>query len=486
MSIGAFSIITLIGILVLILMLVKLKWHPVLSIFIVAVALSLAYGNSVLETFSIVNEGIGGTFGEIFITILFGAMIAMGIMDTGAVTSIANFFIRLLKGKNLEWATSLTAFIMSIPVFGDITVVLVAPIAAVLAKRSNTSMSRMGFMGMAACSMTHGVVPPTPGILAVTLMLGADLGAMILTGTIVCFLALVVIFFLFRNWADKTYIPPKEEFTVGIEPAPEDATVEAMYIKDESQISAFAAFLPLLLPVIFLSSGAVAMIIFPEGSAALNFFNIISDRVIAMGSGVVCAALLGLKNPKSVIRNALKKSGQLSETASKEEIDAMVSNTSYSSIIFQNWVARSCQVALIPLLVTAVGGALAGIIKSAAAVETLGNAIADTGLPPILIPFLISSVIYTACGSQTTAGITSAGIMIPMIPALGISPLACALAIGCGTMVFCHANDSGFWYNAQFYGLDTKQMFKFGTWPSAVAGVVAFVLTALLSTIGII
>ena len=95
----------------------------------------------------------------------------------------------------------------------------------------------------------------------------------------------------------------------------------------------------------------------------------------------------------------LRKSGQLSETASKEEIDAMVSNTSYSSIIFQNWVARSCQVALIPLLVTAVGGALAGIIKSAAAVETLGNAIADTGLPPILIPFLISSVIYTACGS---------------------------------------------------------------------------------------
>ena len=370
-------------------------------------------------------------------------MIAMGIMDTGAVTSIANFFIRLLKGKNLEWATSLTAFIMSIPVFGDITVVLVAPIAAVLAKRSNTSMSRMGFMGMAACSMTHGVVPPTPGILAVTLMLGADLGAMILTGSIVCFLALAVIFFLFRNWADKTYIPPKEEFTVGIEPAPEDATVEAMYIKDESQISAFAAFLPLLLPVIFLSSGAVAKIIFPEGSAALNFFNIISDRVIAMGSGVVCAALLGLKNPKSVIRNALKKSGQLSETASKEEIDAMVSNTSYSSIIFQNWVARSCS-----SLDSAVGNGSWRCIgwnyQVSCSSRDSGQCNCRYRFAAHPYPVLNSSVIYTACGSETTAGITSAGIMIPMIPALGISPLACALAIDADNGIL-PCNDSGFW-----------------------------------------
>lgn len=486
MSIGTFSVITLLGILVLILLLVKFKWHPVLSIFIVAVGLSLAYGNSALDTFSIVNEAIGGTFGEIFITVLFGAMIAMGIMDTGAVTSIANFFIRVLKGKNMEWATSLTAYIMSIPVFGDITVVLVAPIAAVLGKRSNTSISRMGMMGMAACSMTHGVVPPTPGILAVTLMLGADLGAMILVGSIVCFTALVAIYFLFRKWADKTFIPAKEEFVVGIEPAPAGATVGEMYIKDESGVNAFAAFLPLLLPVLLLSSGTIAKVIFTEGSAVLHFFNIISDRIIAMGSGVVCAALIGLKNRKLVIRNALMKSGQLSTAATKAETDALVSSTSYASVIFQNWVGRACQVALIPLLVTACGGALAGIIKSAAAVETLGEAIMSTGLPTILIPFIISSVIYTACGSQTTAGITTAGIMIPMMPVLGISPLACALAIGCGTLVFCHANDSGFWYNAQFYGLDTKQMFTFGTWPSAVAGVIAFGITVLLSVVGIV
>ena len=270
-------------------------------------ALSLAYGNSVLETFSIVNEGIGGTFGEIFITILFGAMIAMGIMDTGAVTSIANFFIRLLKGKNLEWATSLTAFIMSIPVFGDITVVLVRSYSGSVSKTVKYKYVSHGIYGHGGMFDDAWRSSANTWYISRYLNAGCRSWSNDSYWLDSLLLALAVIFFLFRNWADKTYIPPKEEFTVGIEPAPEDATVEAMYIKDESQISAFAAFLPLLLPVIFLSSGAVAKIIFPEGSAALNFFNIISDRVIAMGSGVVCAALLGLKNPKSVIRNALKK-----------------------------------------------------------------------------------------------------------------------------------------------------------------------------------
>lgn len=113
-------------------------------------------------------------------TIIFGSIIAQGIRDTSGVKSMVNFFINVFHGKCLELATALSAFIMSIPVFGDITQVLLSPVAALLAKRKKISMSVMGGYTLLCSSLTHSIVPPTPGILAVAVLLEADLGFVIL------------------------------------------------------------------------------------------------------------------------------------------------------------------------------------------------------------------------------------------------------------------------------------------------------------------
>ena len=132
MSAGMFLVVLVLAVLALVVLIVKLKMNPVLALFTVALVTGIVLGYGVIGTVDYISGGFGDTLGSVGITIILGAIISMAIEDTGAAKSIANFFIKLFRGKNMELAPSLTAFIMSIPVFGDITMVLTAPIASML------------------------------------------------------------------------------------------------------------------------------------------------------------------------------------------------------------------------------------------------------------------------------------------------------------------------------------------------------------------
>lgn len=92
----------------------------------------------------------------------------------------------------------------------------------------------------------------------------------------------------------------------------------------------------------------------------------------------------------------------------------------------------------------------------------------------------------TAVGSMTTAGMTAAGIVLPMLPSLGISPLAAVLAIGAGTLMVDHVNNSGFWVMGQFFHLDTKQSLKYVTFPSVVASIICIIFIAIINMVGVL
>ena len=187
MSAGIFILILVVAIAALVLMIVKAKMHPVLALFIAALGTGIALGYGVTGSVDYISNGFGGTLGSVGITNILGAIISMAIEDTGAAKVIANFFIKLFRGKRMELAPALTAFIMSIPVFGDITMVLTAPIASMLSKRKHISMSTMASFTGLGLFLTHGLVPPTPGILAIALMFGSDLGMTIVWGLVISF-----------------------------------------------------------------------------------------------------------------------------------------------------------------------------------------------------------------------------------------------------------------------------------------------------------
>lgn len=476
MSPTTFIIMLVIAILILTILTLKFKMHPVMTLFITAVFIGLTSGKTLVDTFASIKTYFGSTLGSIGVMIIFGAIIASGISDTGAATSIVNFFIRLFRGKRLELAPALTGFIMSIPVFGDIAIILNAPISAILAKRKKMSMTQVAPFVNLGLTLTHGLVPPTPGILAVAVMLQADIGTLILWGLVCSIVSFAVCYFVLTPiYAKGEFVEPLAEYTEGIEAVAEDASVDKLLIVEDNIPSSFLSFVPLLLPAVMIAVGSIGKLLVEQDSFAYSVFNTLGDTVLALFCGIVVLGFLVLGRKEKVVNKANEATG------SKE----LSIKSSWSEIVFGNWVGRALKIAIGALLITAMGGAMGGILRENEAISVIGNAIASTSFPSLLIPFLLSAILMTVCGSMTTASMTAAALMVGLIPVLGMNPVVASLAIGAGSMVGWHVNNSGFWIFTSLYGFNARQGLKYFTTTNALGGIVAFLCLAALCLVGV-
>ena len=477
MSAGVFILILVVAIAALVLMIVKAKMHPVLALFIAALGTGIALGYGVTGSVDYISNGFGGTLGSVGITIILGAIISMAIEDTGAAKVIANFFIKLFRGKRMELAPALTAFIMSIPVFGDITMVLTAPIASMLSKRKHISMSTMASFTGLGLFLTHGLVPPTPGILAVSILLGADIGTVIIIGLICSVISFVVCYLGLRPvYAKGEYVAPLPQYTEGIEAVEDTNDVNALLIKEDNTPSAGASFLPLLLPAVMIAIGSIGKLFTAEGSAAYNFFNTFGNTVLALFMGIIAVGCLICGRKDKVVKKA-----NADGTGCK-----LTEKSSWFEIVMNNWVGRALQIAIGALLITAMGGAMGGILRENEAIATIGGMIAESSFPAVLVPFLMAAILMTVCGSMTTASMTAAGLMGGLMTVLGLDPVLTTLAIGAGSMVGWHVNNSGFWIFTSLYGFDTKQGLKYFTTTNALGGIVAFIVLVIIHAVGLV
>lgn len=468
---GLFLIVIVIAVLLLVLMIVKFNVHPVLALFVSGMFAGVALGYGPVGSVSTFTKGFGGTLASIGCTIMFGSIIAEGIRDTGSAKSMVNFFIKLFRGKNLELSTGLAAYVMSIPVFGDIVKVLTAPIAAVISKRSGKPMSIMSAYTMLGASLTHSLVPPTPGILAVAILLGADLGMVILWGIVVTIVGLLATWISTKKWVEKDKVEPRPDYVEGIEPCREGASYKELLIKEPGLPNVIAGVSPILVPVILITADSFAKMYLPEGNALRVGVNVLGERNLSLFIGVLLTFLLGVCYKDNVIKTF---------NANKHKNETKIAN-----ILLNEWIKGALNVALIPLLVTAMGGGFSEIIKGYSGVEELGAIIAGANFPGLLVPFIIGMVMQTAVGSRTTAGMTAAGICAPMIASLGVSPVACTLLIGSGTMIGSHFSDSGFWTGISMFNLSTAQGLKYITLIGAIAGVFCFLATWILMLFGV-
>ena len=443
-----FVIMLIIAIIILTVLTLKFKMHPVMVLFLTATFCGLASGKTLVDTFSSITKYFGSTLGSIGVMIIFGAVIASGINDTGAATSMVNFFIKKFKGKCLELAPALTGFIMSIPVFGDIAIILNAPISAILAKRKKLGMQQVAPFVNLGLTLTHGLVPPTPGILAVAILLGADIGTVIIIG-LICSV---------------------------IEAVEDTNDVNALLIKEDNTPSSGASFLPLLLPAVMIAIGSIGKLFTEEGSAAYSFFNTFGNTVLALFIGIIAVGCLIFGRKDKVVKKA-----NADGTGCK-----LTEKSSWFEIVMNNWVGRALQIAIGALLITAMGGAMGGILRENEAIATIGGMIAESSFPAVLVPFLMAAILMTVCGSMTTAAMTAAGLMGGLMTVLGLDPVLTTLAIGAGSMVGWHVNNSGFWIFTSLYGFDTKQGLKYFTTTNALGGIVAFIVLVILHAVGLV
>lgn len=397
----------------------KFKLHPFLALIFAAIGFGLLSGMPFAEIVNSVNSGFGDIVGHIGLVIVIGCIIGTFLEESGGAYVMAQGIVRLAGKKRVPLAMLIVGCFISIPVYADSGFVILSPLNKAITKKSGISLACTAIALSLGLTITHCLVPPTPGPVAATAILGADLGLVILVGLIVSVFVAAESYFFVTRYASRTYIDPDPDGEI---------TVEEDDAKDKP--SALRSFLPVVVPlvlIVFKSISDFPGAPFGEGVAA-SVLRFIGEPVIALIIGMTLSFFL----PKKFDRELLSTTG---------------------------WVGKSLTSAAVIILITAAGGSFGMILRNSGIADILGESLAGANVG-IWLPFIIAAALKSAQGSSTVAIVTTASLIAPMMEALGfVSPVGKALAVMSlcsGAMVMSHVNDSFFWVVTQLSGMNVK------------------------------
>jgi GntP family gluconate:H+ symporter len=415
----------------------RLKLHPFLALLIAAFGYGLLCGKmSPQEVVESVNAGFGGTIGYIGIVILAGSVIGTFLEKSGGAVKLAQKILQLVGYKNVPLAMGIIGYIVSIPVFCDAGFVILWPLAKSLSVRAKTSLAATAIALSLGLYATHTMVPPTPGPVAAAGILKADLGLVILWGLFVGIFALAAACVFSIKFAAKVDIKVESES--------EQSDKENLPAQAPS---AFKSVIPIFLPLLLIVLRSVSDFPnhpFGQGSVA-GFIEFAGQPVVALLAGVFLAFLL----PKKLTADMFSPSG---------------------------WIGEAVLAVAAIIIITGCGGAFGKVLQNSGVAEVVAERLGGKNLS-IALPFIMAAALKTAQGSSTVAIITTAGTMAPLIESLGLAdPTGRALtvvAIGAGSMVVSHANDSYFWVVTGLSKMSVKQGYKLQTLGTLVQGIAA-------------
>ena len=397
----------------------KFTLHPFLALIFAAIGFGLLSGMPFAEIVSSVNSGFGDIVGHIGLVIVIGCIIGTFLEESGGAYVMAQGIVRLAGKKRVPLAMLIVGSFISIPVYADSGFVILSPLNKAITKKSGISLACTAIALSLGLTITHCLVPPTPGPVAATAILGADLGLVILIGLIVSMFVAAESYFFVTRYASRTYIDPDPDGEI---------TVEEDDAKDKP--SALRSFLPVVVPlvlIVFKSISDFPGAPFGEGVAA-SVLRFIGEPVIALIIGMILSFFL----PKKFDRELLSTTG---------------------------WVGKSLTSAAVIIMITAAGGSFGMILRNSGIADILGESLAGANVG-IWLPFIIAAALKSAQGSSTVAIVTTASLIAPMMEALGfVSPVGKALAVMSlcsGAMVMSHVNDSFFWVVTQLSGMNVK------------------------------
>lgn len=417
----------------------KLKIHPFIVLFTVALFYAIATGVSVKGIETGIKEGFGNTIGNIGLVIIFGVIIGTFLEKTGAALKMAEQIMKIIGMSRVPWIMASMGYIISIPVFADSGFVILNALNKSLTRKAGLSIITTAVSLSMGLMATHTMVPPTPGPIGAAGILNAQLGLVILLGLIVSFVALfpTVLFIIYvgkRNFLS----PETEEHQEAQRPTPP---------------TLFKSVLPILIPLGFIilkSLQDYRPFIKHEGMVSAISF--LGTPVIALFMGFLFSLLLPAKLEKSMFGN-------------------------------KGWISESIINSAEIIAITGAGAIFGKMIQLSGIGDMISGSMGDLNLG-LMLPFLIAVLLKTAQGSSTIAIITSASIVAPILPQLGLdSEIYKALtvvAIGAGSAVASHVNDSFFWVVTQLSGMSVSQGYKSQTAASAVLGFSALLVCYLL------
>lgn len=410
--------IVILGIALLLILILVFKINSFLAFIIVSLSVALAEGMTLDKAIVSIEHGIGNTMGFLVLILGLGSMLGKLVSESGAAQRITTKLVAAFGIKHIQISLMLTGFIVGVSLFYDVGFFIMIPLVFTVAAATKLPLLYVGLPMLASLSVTHGYLPPHPAPTAITNLFGADLGKTLVYGVIVAFPAIFVSGPILSKALSRIDAKPLQEF------------VSAKVLTDEEMPGFWTSFFSSLMPVLLISIGTIAGFLLPEGNTIRKILGWIGNPAFAMLLSVMFAIYtLGLARGRKMadIMNSLTHSV-----------------TSITMI----------------MLLIAGAGALKQVLVDAGVSDYIGSLLSGTTINPLFLGWLIATVLRFCVGSATVAGITTAGIILPLVTNGSVSPELMVLAIGSGSLMFGHVNDGGFWLFKEYFNLSIKDTLK--------------------------
>jgi gluconate:H+ symporter, GntP family len=402
----------------------------------------MASGMPLLEIPRAFQAGVGDTLGFVAVVIALGTIIGRLLAESGGALVVSRALSRALGAERLDWSVMLSGFIIGLPVFFQVGLVLLAPVLFTLVRTTGTPLLRLGIPLVAGLSVAHGLVPPHPGPLAAIERLGADTGRVLFYSLIVGFPVAIVAGPLFGRFISRRVHAVAGEMAEQLTGANTSARAPALAV----------TLVTILLPVLLMLLAALAQAALPDG-AARRWIAFAGSPLVAM----FAATLLSLY---TLGRACGFDRGRLLRFA--EESLPPIAGV---------------------LLVVGAGGGFGRVLDAAGADTAIADAFSGRSLSPMVLGWAIASLLRLAVGSATVAVVTAASIMAPIAAAMPlVNRELLVVAIGAGSLIASHVNDGGFWLVKEYFNMSVPQ--TVATWTAmetiiAVAGLAGVLLLGL-------
>ena len=428
-------IIIILCLLLLIVLISYFKIDAFISFVVISILTAVLLGVPIESIPKMVDKGIGNILGDLLLIIVLGAMLGKLVAESGAAQKIADVLMGLFGVKYMRWGLMCTGFIVGIPLFYGVGFVLLVPIIFSIVYQFRLPAVYIGIPLLAALSVAHGFLPPSPAPVALITMLNADFGLVLIWGIVVSIPAIIIAGPLFSNFLKGIKSGPLKLF----EPKEVVANDYGVPGKTNSFISA-------ILPVFLLVIVAVVPYCFPSMSErSSNIMALVgAPSFVMLISLVVAIYTLGIMQKRSIVNimgictDAVKDIAPI-------------------------------------LLIIGGSGIFKQVMESSGVSLELANAMQNMPLHPLLLGWMIAAIIRVCIGSATVAALTAAAVVMPLVAQSGVNPNLMVLSLGAGSLMFSHVNDSGFWLFKEYFNLSIKDTLR--SWS---------MMETIVSTVGII
>lgn len=392
------------------------KINPFISFLIIAIITGLLLKMPANKIVDSLQTGMGDTLSSLAIIVSLGAMLGKLVAETGVAQKIASVVMDIAGIKNVKWALAFTGFVVGIPLFYPVAFVLMIPLIFSVVYKYKLSAVYVGLPMLASLSVTHGFLPPHPSPSALVMMFHANMGTTLLYGICIAIPAIII--------AGPMYATTLKNIT-----SSSLQTFQSKEIAADKLPSAFSSFAVALLPVLLIATASVLPLLFHDKNIIAVCAFVSEPSILMLIALITATFAIGFRTGKSM----------------KELMSAYAESVKDIAMI---------------LLIFGGAGSFKQILSDSGVSNEIANALQSLHLQPLILAWLIAAIIRVCVGSATVAGLTTAGIVLPMMNQPGINPSLMVLSIGAGSLMFSHVNDIGFWMFKEYFNLSVKDTIR--------------------------